>query len=131
MKQWLRRFMIGRYGQDNLNKFIFAAAVAAMVVSVFIGRTWLYPLALVLLILCLFRMLSKNGVRRVRENAVYLRLCGKIAKQVRNRKSRFQQRKTHRFYKCPKCKVWVRVPKGRGRLLITCTKCNTSFEKKT
>ena len=46
-------------------------------------------------------------------------------------KTRWKQRKTHKFYRCPKCKTWLRVPKGRGKITITCVKCANKFDKTT
>ena len=46
-------------------------------------------------------------------------------------KTRWNQRKTHRFYRCPKCKTWLRVPKNRGKITITCVKCSHKFDKRT
>ena len=44
---------------------------------------------------------------------------------------RWAQRSTYRFFKCPQCKQTVRVPKGRGKICITCPKCKTEFIKKS
>ena len=127
----LRQFFAGRYGQDDLNKFLWIIALAAMIVSTFIGRAVLYPLSLLFLLLCIFRILSKNVMKRRRENYVYLNLLSKPARWIKSWKRIISERKTHCFYKCPKCRVWVRVPKGRGPITITCPKCHTSFDKKT
>ena len=48
-----------------------------------------------------------------------------------NLKKRWAQRSTYRFFKCPQCKQTVRVPKGRGKICITCPKCKTEFIKKS
>ena len=32
---------------------------------------------------------------------------------------------------CPTCKQKLRVPRGKGKISITCPKCATSFIKKT
>jgi DNA-directed RNA polymerase subunit RPC12/RpoP len=66
-----------------------------------------------------------------RENFAFLRLKGKFTDFFGYIKMRLNQRKTHRFYKCPSCKQRLRVPKGKGRISIRCSKCGTSFEKKT
>ena len=42
-------------------------------------------------------------------------------------KKRWAQRGTYRFFKCPQCRQIVRVPKGRGKICITCPKCKTEF----
>jgi len=131
MNERLRHFMAGRYGNDDLNRLLSISAVVVMVISMFTGRAVLYPLALLLLVLCFYRMLSKNLVRRRKENYDYLSLSEKPARWLRGFKRRINERKTHCFYKCPKCRVWIRVPKGRGLIAITCPKCHTSFDKKT
>ena len=32
---------------------------------------------------------------------------------------------------CPKCKQQVRVPRGKGKIAITCPQCREKFIKKT
>lgn len=46
-------------------------------------------------------------------------------------RERLKQRKTHRFFKCPECGVTVRVPKGKGKIKITCPKCKNAFVRNT
>jgi len=131
MNERLRQFFAGRYRHDDLNKFLWIIALAVMIVSMFVGRAVLYPFSLLLLLLCIIRMLSKNVMKRRRENCVYLNLLSKPTRWMKSWKRRISERKTHCFYKCSKCRVWVRVPKGRGLISITCPKCHTSFDKKT
>ena len=131
MRGRLQQFMIGRYGQDDLNKIMSITALVAMLLSMFTGWAALYPLAMVLLILCFFRMFSKNTIRRSKENQAYLKLRGKTVSGLTIRRDRFRQRKTHCFYKCPSCHSNLRVPKGRGLISITCSQCHTSFQKRT
>ena len=71
-----------------------------------------------------FRILSKKVYKRTQENKKYLGA-------INMTKTRWKQRKTHKFYRCPKCKTWLRVPKGRGKITITCVKCSTKFDKRT
>jgi len=123
--------MVGRYGDDNLNRLISLMAVTAIIISMFIGRTVLYPLALLLLVLYIFRIFSKNIARRRQENYTYMRLREKPARWFRGLNKRFRERKTHSFFKCPSCHIWNRVPKGRGQITITCPVCHTSFDRKT
>lgn len=128
LAQKIRTFFYGRNGFDDLAKHIF---IASLVISLISG---LVPYGIARLVLSLisyimlgyfwFRILSKNIYKRVRENQKYL---GEI-KMV---KTRWQQRKTHKFFRCPKCKTWLRVPKRRGKITITCVKCATKFDKRT
>lgn len=131
MKQRLQSFMYGRYGQDDLNKFMSIISLIFMLVSLFTGLTVLYSVALALPIYNVFRMFSRNTYKRSQENLSYLRLRGKVTSYFSGIKTRFAQRKTHAFYKCPSCHSQLRVPKGRGLISITCPKCKTSFEKRT
>ena len=38
--------------------------------------------------------------------------------------------KDHKYFFCPKCGQSVRVPKGAGKIRVTCPKCGEKFEKK-
>lgn len=124
MKYKLRAFFSGRNGIDDLGKTILWGALIIMVVSTLLGLGLLYIVGMVLLCYVYIRAFSRNLEKCRRQNAKYL--------SWRNfRKQRFQQRKTHKFYRCAKCKQKLRVPKGKGRLSITCPNCGERFEKKT
>ena len=131
MREKLQRFMMGRNGTDNLNKFLLGLTLVILIVSLFVRVNILYFIGLALLIWTYFRMLSKNISARSAENERYLRMTSGISGFFRQKKLHFQQRKIYCFYKCPSCGQEVRVPKGKGRIRITCPKCRTEFEKTT
>lgn len=88
-------------------------------------------LALGCLIYSYFRIFSKNTAKRYTENAKYLSVKYKITGWFRRKKERIQQSKTHRFYRCPQCGITTRIPKGKGKIKITCPKCGNTFIRKS
>ncbi|MCR4675383.1 MAG: hypothetical protein K5675_10245 [Lachnospiraceae bacterium] len=42
-----------------------------------------------------------------------------------------EQKKIYKFYTCSSCGQKVRVPKGKGKIEITCPKCKNTFIKRT
>lgn len=128
-KERLQRFMYGRYGVDGLGNFIIWTAVALMILSWFIPGPVLGTVSLVLLFWGYFRMFSRNVQKRYQENCVYYRYVNKVKDFFKKQKSYMQQRKTHHIYKCPQCKQKIRIPKGKGRVAITCKRCGTEFIK--
>lgn len=131
MKDRLQRFMYGRYGNDNLNRFISISALLFSILSIFTKGAIANSLTFLLLFLCFFRMLSKNIYKRQQENLSYLSIKNEVTNYFKRTKLHISQRKTHRFYKCPSCKLKLRVPKGKGLITISCPKCKDSFNKKT
>ena len=123
LRAGLVRFMQGRYGTDKLNTWILIAGVAACILSMF------FPVAQVklalmlvsygLMIWAIFRCFSRNTYKRYRENRRFLLLL-----------DRFKDRE-HRYFDCPKCRQSVRVPRGKGKIAITCPKCKEKFVRKT
>ena len=79
----------------------------------------------------IFRMFSKNTAARYKENVAYLKVKNRVVGWYANLRRRIRESKTHRFYKCPTCKTTVRVPKGKGKIRITCPKCGASFVRKS
>jgi len=125
-----RTFMQGRYGNDNLGRFTIALALVLMIAYLITKLYPLYIIELALLIISIFRSFSRNVEKRYAENQKYLRIKGKIKnwfKNIGKPKTDLQ----HKIYHCPSCKQKVRVPKGKGRIAITCPKCSTQFIKKT
>ena len=127
---WLVNFMRGRYGVDPLSfALIIIGAILTFIGSIF-NLLPLYLIACVIYLDCFFRMFSRNIEARKKEYAFFMKAWGPIQKKMRERQQRAQDT-THSYYKCPKCKQQVRVPKGVGKIEITCPKCLHVFIKKS
>lgn len=128
MKYRIQAFLAGRNGLDALSSTLSWIAIAAMLISFFIPLTWLrtiiYYVSIVVFVYAYYRAFSRNIAKRQAENAAFTGF-------FKRKKLQFQQRKTHKFYRCPKCKATLRVPKGRGKIQITCNRCGEQFVKKT
>lgn len=131
MKDKLRSFMIGRYGTDQLNKFLLIVTMVLIFLSMFTRQSAFWYGSLVLLVYSYYRMFSRNISRRYQENTKYLQMTSKIRGRFQLFKTHQGQRKIYRFYKCPNCKQKVRVPKGRGKISITCPNCKGTFIKRS
>ena len=133
-KQKLAQFMYGRRGMDEFSRFLLIAVFVLILLSSFVGG-WLRPLFSLLelagLVLCYIRVFSRDLYKRQRENDWYLKKRGAFLNWARSLKDRWQQRKEYRFFRCPSCHTLLRVPKNRGKLLLTCRKCGNRFERKT
>lgn len=127
---WLRRFMSGRYGMDQLNLFLLCTALALEVVQIFAGGVFSL-LAWIPLGWEIYRLFSRNIAARRAENAKFLQVTAGIRRWFTNIRRRAADAKTHRVFRCPSCGQQVRVPRNLGRLSITCPKCSTKFEKRT
>lgn len=129
MGEAFRRFMVGRYGGDSLNGFLLLAATVLLVLSFAPVLWFFYFPAYLLMLWSLFRALSRNHYKRRREEAVYLRLSGKVKKRLSLWRQRWRERKTHRYYKCPRCRATLRVPRPKNRIVVTCPRCKQRFDK--
>jgi len=133
-KERIIRFMQGRYGTDALSRFAVGTAVVCMLVSVFTKGSVhqiLYWMSLLFLGLSYFRMFSRNHARRYEENRIFLEKTAGIRKYLNKQKYLLAQRKTHHIYRCPGCRQKIRIPRGRGRIEITCPKCGVKFIKRS
>jgi uncharacterized membrane protein YoaK (UPF0700 family) len=128
---WFRRFMAGRYGADQLSLALLITAVIMSIAVRFIGIPYLGLIVYIPLGFCIFRMLSKNIRRRSMENYKFMMLMGRVKAWFRKIKRRTTESKTHRFFRCPECKAELRLPKGKGKIMITCPKCRHEFMRKT
>ena len=124
----IRSFFYGRNGFDDLAKHSLILSIVVFLIYGFLPQGILKLIfSLItygLMAYAYFRILSKKVYKRTQENKKYLGA-------INMTKTRWKQRKTHKFYRCPKCKTWLRVPKGRGKITITCVKCSTKFDKRT
>ena len=113
--------MMGRYGSDKLKMALLIASVAVSLLAAILP--WVQVVLLVisygLMFWAIYRMLSRNTYKRYQENRKFLQLF----ERIRDRE--------HRYYDCPRCRQQVRVPRGKGKISITCPKCKEKFIKKT
>ena len=129
MRNRLRNFMLGRYGFDSFSKFLMWIALVLCVLDIFVDSIFLHSWFIVIMIYVYYRMFSKNINKRYQENMKYLQVKNKVVAKFNSEKSIMKQRKTHHIYKCPTCTQKIRIPKGKGRICITCPKCKTEFTK--
>jgi len=121
----LRRFFSGRYGSDKLNRYLLLLAVVFLLLGMLGGKylaSWLSVftvLAYVPLLWSIFRMYSRNMEARRRENAAFINFFSHLTD------------KEYRYFRCPKCRQTVRVPRGKGKISIRCPKCGERFVHKT
>jgi len=119
----IRNFMAGRYGTDKLNMVILSAGLAACLVSAFVDSVkinlLLTAVSYGLMFWALYRSFSRNTYKRYQENRRFLQFFDRL------------KDRDHRYFDCPKCRQVVRVPRGKGKIAITCPKCKERFTKKT
>lgn len=133
---WLRRFMYGRYGTDQLSTFLFVLYVVLVVIQMFfrgsVAGLVIMSVSYVVVFIYFFRTFSRNIYRRQMENQKFLQILNPVKGYFRYLKMRFQERNgVKKLFRCPKCHQIIRVPKGKGKIAITCPKCHFEFLKRT
>lgn len=129
--KWLQKFMYGRYGSDHLSLALLITSLVMSFLSAFTGLSVFTILSYIPIVLCFYRILSKNTTRRYEENVKFLNFCQPIQSVITAKCKHIKSLKNYKYYKCPNCKQALRVPRGRGKLIITCPKCKTDFRKRT
>ncbi len=130
MRNALQRFMYGRYGNDQFNLFLMVSYLVIYLLF-FLTRVGIfYYLSLGLMIYTLYRMLSRDLARRREENRRFLRRADPVIRWFRLRRT-IRRDKEHCYFKCPNCGQYLRVPRGKGRITVSCRSCHASFQEKT
>ena len=128
---WFRRFMIGRYGSDQLSMALMGVWVLISILSRFIRNPIMNVFYMIMPIIIFYRIFSKNISKRHEENIKFLNLWNPIKYKVKNKVQRVKDLKYYRYYKCPNCRQTLRVPRGKGRISITCPKCRNVIVRKS
>lgn len=118
-----RHFMAGRYGSDKLNMTILGAGLILSLISLFVNNDAVDLVLTVVsygfLFWAIYRSFSRDTYKRYQENRKYLLLLDRI------------KDREHKHFECPRCRQVVRVPRGKGKIAITCPKCRERFIKKS
>lgn len=126
----LQRFMYGRYGTDQLNVFLILAYVVVNLLFMLSHFSLLYWLSTAAIFFALFRTLSRDLPRRRAENAKFMKLAGPVIQWFRLQRT-IRRDKEHRYFKCPNCGQQLRVPRGKGKITVTCRGCHATFQEKS
>ena len=138
MRDKFLKFMYGRYGVDEFGKTMLLTAIVlsvlGMIINLFNFGFWISfacsVLSTALMIYIIYRAFSRNINKRVLENHKFLARTEKIRAYFRFCKTRYNDRKLYSYVKCPNCRNYSRVPKGKGKIKITCRVCKKQFERK-
>ena len=134
------QFMQGRYGYDDLNRFLVKIFFVTLILSLITGRiqigplsvaTILYWLSLINMSYCYFRAFSRNIYKRTEENNRFLQKTNGIRNFFRVRRDRMSQRRYYHIYTCPGCRQKIRIPRGKGKIEVRCPKCGETFIKRS
>lgn len=123
--------MQGRYGQDAFTRFLLGAMLACVALNLLVGSRFLSIMAWALLVYAYFRLFSRNHAARYAENQRYLNATAKLRYWFDQQKRLKEERKYHHIYVCPRCRQKIRIPKGKGKIMVRCPKCRHEFQKRS
>lgn len=128
MKKRLQRFFKGRYGADQLSMVL----IILSLILTLLGSIKKWPLLMIIsyipLIISFYRIFSRDINKRRMENYKFYKLFSPLYKKYNKYKRRFKNRKKYKYLDCPSCSRELRVPRGKGRMNITCPRCGEKFE---
>lgn len=123
--------MQGRYGSDELNNTLYGAFILCWLLTLITKKSVFYYIGWAALGYSLYRSFSRNHMKRSSERLWFLKKLDQLKRLPKQWKQRWEQRKTHKFYRCRQCGVMIRVPRGKGQIEITCPKCGYKFIDRT
>ena len=141
IKQTLRSFMNGRNGSDQLSMALLWGGLVCYLLSSILGSfvkrpllgllSMLFSLAgMAAYVLCIYRMFSRDVEKRRAENRRYLAFTDRQKKKRTQAVNRFKNRKQYKYFRCPSCRVHLRLTRGCGEKTVTCPKCRHQFRQK-
>lgn len=135
LKIWLENWQQSRYGMDEFSNLLLCVSAAIVSGSILLRKFTVYPLIILLAaapgIWAIARCLSRNISGRRQENNSYLKFKDEIAYQISLRKKTREIRRSYRYFTCKDCKCRYRVPRGRGKIQITCPNCGKKTIRRT
>lgn len=127
IKQAFRSFMSGRNGGDDLARMLLWVGLIVYLLGMILNLMPLILIGMGVYIYVLFRMMSRNKAKRSYENRRYLAWRDKLRTKRKQAKARFDNRKVYKYFKCPKCKGWLRLKRGAGEVDVCCQRCKNEF----
>lgn len=126
LKNAFRRFMANRYGWDELNTLLFAASLLLRMAGRYFEKDYWSGGALVLLFMVLFRAYSRDRGKRRKENGAFLNGIRPLKRAL----TRLKDVRHYRYIHCPSCNKTARLPRGAGKVKVTCPYCHFVYERR-
>lgn len=137
--------MLGRYGVDQLSAALFVVYLLLWVVERIFDLWWMAFLTGAVILVILFRALSRNLEGRRKENQAFLRIWSPVVAWWKNRGLRMEgwrqsrarrkaeraERKKYSYFTCAQCGQKLRVPRGKGKVKVHCPTCGHDFLGRT
>ena len=134
-RERLFRLLSGRYGMDELNKFLFwtyiILYVGLCIVDIFVSSPFIgifYILLTALMIYLFYRMLSRSIYVRQSENRKFLKARNAVVEWFRLQRNKLRDCKTHVYRRCPNCKAVLRLKRVKGSHRAACPRCANRFD---
>lgn len=126
-----KNFMVGRYGTDQLTIALMIAGMVLTFIGDALDLNFLTMITYVIFIAGIYRVMSKNILARQKENNKFLQYWNPSKKWLGAKYSTLKSSREYKYFKCPNCKQELRVPRGKGKISVTCNKCNNKFIQKS
>lgn len=124
LKEYINRLLQGRHGLDDLGKMLIGLSLVLYIFGIALQSEFIFSVSLLVLIFCLYRIFSRQHWDRSEENRKYM-------SYIKLWKLRYEYRKYSRIYMCKRCGKYIRVPKGKGKIQVTCTACGDKTIRRT
>ena len=128
---FFRNLKSGKLAIDEFSLFLIILAFVVLTFTIFLNLNRFAFLAWIPLIIAYWRSLSRNRIRRFKENQLFTRIYYPTSSAVKNTYRWLKRKKEHSYFDCKNCEMKLRIPKKTGHVKVTCPKCNHSFVKKT
>ena len=126
-KELLKQAFLKIY--DELNRFLSIVLIIFFIIGLFVKNFYIHLTSLILFIIIIYRLLSKNKIQRTKENNIFLKIINKLTKPFEVLKKNIKDN-THVYRKCHKCKTILKLPlpNKKGFLYTRCPKCQNKFK---
>lgn len=129
-KDGVRNFMIGRNGADQLSMAMLIAGIVLSLLTSITKIVIFNLLGLIILVLTIFRMFSRNLEKRRAENQKFVNFRANFGTNAKQMMNRLKNMKKYKYFKCPQCGALLRLPRKVGEVTVTCGKCKNQFKQK-
>lgn len=137
MKKWIQNLKekindrIERaYGFDELVTELIIVGMAFVLFDLFYKTYYLSLAGIACLIVGCIRCYSSNIEARKKELQIYQNLKISCSEWLSAKFERIKDRVAYKYVVCPHCGTVIKLPRGMGKVDITCPKCNNKFMKR-